>query len=494
MNLNINIKLLQFITSISGILFWFIVAFPFENRNESFSWITQIESSSLIDSITKPWPSIVTFRPLSQSISWVLYNLANNEIYLIQFFNYVLLILAIFLILKISKAKLLTAILFSFGYIFFISAFYYLFHVHGIFYSPLILYCAYLFYIKDDFVHQDKRIVLSLLIAMIVTLLHSYAIVIFTFYISSQFVIHRFKVSKLFKIILPFTFIFLFLIIVFNNNQGTNLSFSILFLNLKTSLYNVEVSGKLSIVVLFFSILSVLYINKISIRIISALVIIFLSIIFFLLGLPLFLILVFSVLIKLFYKKEWVLLSILIPLIIFPAIVSSGAATKSSLFIPFLIFAISLNLNYIESTLLKQNKIIYWILIFLLFILSILSRLGNNLPLVDKITQPILIERDKTYQLSKIIDWYLNSDFKDCKLILSQDQASLNIKTKNLERNQIPPTVQGYLDEYISAKKKELSIKDLDCEIYVTFGNVDLEKILLKEFHSNYAGIAKVYH
>lgn len=488
-----KLNLISIVTSVSGLIFWFILAFPFENRNESYSWLAQIESSTFSDCFIKTWPTIITYRPLSQCFSWLLYYSADKQIFLIQLFNFLLLFFAITVLVIISKNKLFSALLFLFGGFIFISAYYYLFHVHGIFYSPLILYYVYLIVIKDDFLQNRKRIVISFLITLITISVHSYAVIIFLLYLLGQFAKNNFKADRSFKILFFITIVIL--IVILKVNQSNPINPNLLFENLKTSLYNMEVSGKLSLLELSIIPLSALWIKRLNIRLAAIALIIILSSILFILKLPVTLVLILSLYVKLFYQKEYILIGIFSSLVLFPAIVSSGAATKSSLMIPFIIYFISLDLDSIEVFLLKQKYYFYLIFPFLILIFAILSRFEIQIPVINIFTKPLLIEREKTYQLSSIIDWYLSSEFKNCKLTLSQDQIPVNIKTLDVNRLQIPPTSQGYLDEYIEIKKKKLSIKDSGCKIFLVFGkDHSLNDGNIKVFPSRNAGIALVFH
>jgi hypothetical protein len=94
-------------TTVLGISFWFLLAFPFADRNESYIWITYLEKYSFPEIIQNPIPSIRGFRPLAQGATWCLYHLSGGNGILIQWINFVLLCAAIWVVIPLTQwAKL----------------------------------------------------------------------------------------------------------------------------------------------------------------------------------------------------------------------------------------------------------------------------------------------------------------------------------------------------------------------------------------------------
>ena len=122
-----------------GIAFWFFLAFPLADRNESYLWITYLQKYSILEIIENPIPSVRSFRPLAQAAAWCLYHLSGNNGVLIQALNFVLLCVAIRIMISITakhvrdEARLFYLMI---GFVYF-SAFYYIFNLHGIFYSVI---------------------------------------------------------------------------------------------------------------------------------------------------------------------------------------------------------------------------------------------------------------------------------------------------------------------------------------------------------------------
>src|SRR5688500_3673989 len=78
-----------------GISFWFLLGFPFADRNESYIWITYLRQYSFLEIVQNPIPTIRSFRPLAQAATWCLYHLSGSNGTLIQFINFVMLCAAV---------------------------------------------------------------------------------------------------------------------------------------------------------------------------------------------------------------------------------------------------------------------------------------------------------------------------------------------------------------------------------------------------------------
>jgi hypothetical protein len=76
-------------------------------------------------------------------------------------------------------------------------------------------------------------------------------------------------------------------------------------------------------------------------------------------------------------------------------------------------------------------------------------RIGLNIPVVSGLSNPLLAEKEKTFQLAHIITWMKDSPFHDCRLVLYRAANNPAIADNAIDRHNRPPTIQDYLDEYI---------------------------------------------
>jgi hypothetical protein len=479
-------NLILYITSVSGLLFWFISAFPFENRNESYSWIAHLQSFTFIESITEKLPSIVTFRPLSQGIVWLLYNAAGGEIYLVQVFNFLVLMISFFLLLKTFGEKFLTSLfLMAAGFIF-ISVFYYLFHVHGVFYSPMILFYAGLLYYYKKYPAGNLFLIISFSAAIIFSAIHTYSIIIYIAFLAGILVEKKFRTGAVFYIVLFLTLLTA-LILIDKSGSTPGLTFISAYNNLRNSLYSAEVSGKLSPVIILL--LAAQNFNlKNRQMIVSLILLTAAGILFMLSSLPVLFLLIIYAGIKLFRKNEWTMLMLLCALVVFPAIVETGAPTKSALLIP-LLFIVS---GSIDSEEFIKDRLRPFIAAVspILILFALLTRLNVQVPVLTSVTRPVIAEREKTLQMDEIMEWYLNSEYRGCSLSFEVEQVPLNVKTLNIDRNALPPTADQYIAEYISSK----TIINPKCRLVISFGDMEIPngKILFSSTYK-YSGTSRVY-
>ncbi len=170
-----------------GISFWFLLAFPFSNRNESYVWIAYFDHYSFIEIIQNSIPTIINYRPLAQIIAWSLYHLSGGNIILVQLINYCILCAAIWNMVGLTepgKQLSIRVLYFVIGFIY-ISTFYYIFNLHGIFYSPILLLVTLLLKAKDQIIVQWKK---WLVICLVMTLFHPFIIVLYVAYLTGWFI------------------------------------------------------------------------------------------------------------------------------------------------------------------------------------------------------------------------------------------------------------------------------------------------------------------
>jgi hypothetical protein len=165
--------------SIAGLSFWFFLGFPFANHNESYVWVVPLSRLGLLDVLSKPFGVVASFRGLGMLTAWLGYRLSGGSIYPQQVFNYLGAALAwLILFSAIKEKKLFAWESFFVGGVFF-SGYIYLFHLHGVFYSPLLMFLAFLLAlsISNNGV-KTSWLVISSILAAITSLYHPFAILV----------------------------------------------------------------------------------------------------------------------------------------------------------------------------------------------------------------------------------------------------------------------------------------------------------------------------
>ncbi|MGH3055479.1 MAG: hypothetical protein ACRDL7_10935, partial [Gaiellaceae bacterium] len=162
----------------AGIWFWFLVGFPFANHNESYDWVVWLERLDFRGALAGNLPSVTSLRPLATGLAWLLYRCAGRSIAPVELLNFAVTLMAWnALLLACTERRLFTLLALLTGGVFF-SGYLYLFHLHGIFYGPLLLMLAGL-------IHESVRgwsgpaLARWCAIALLMALVHPFSLVFF---------------------------------------------------------------------------------------------------------------------------------------------------------------------------------------------------------------------------------------------------------------------------------------------------------------------------
>jgi len=161
--------------AVAGLAFWFVVGLPWGPHNESFDWVVRLEQRSFLQALCDRFPSVLSLRPLGTGPAWLLYRLGGHDVGLVQVVNAVLALAAWALVAaRMAERRLFAVLAFVTGGVFF-SGYIWVFHLHGIFYGPLLLYVAALALAARGPI--DLQSVLGAFVgALLVALAHPYAL------------------------------------------------------------------------------------------------------------------------------------------------------------------------------------------------------------------------------------------------------------------------------------------------------------------------------
>src|SRR5262249_61572526 len=121
------------------------------------------------------FPSVLSLRPLGTGPAWLLYRFGGHDVALVQFANAALALLAWAWVLHGARERhVLAALSLVAGGVFF-AGYIWVFHLHGIFYGPLIFYVAAL--VRSARGPLDLRTLLGVFVGGALTALaHPYAL------------------------------------------------------------------------------------------------------------------------------------------------------------------------------------------------------------------------------------------------------------------------------------------------------------------------------
>lgn len=159
----------------AGLGFWFWVGLPWAPHNESFDWIVQLETRTLWATLFEQLPTVLSLRPLGTGPAWLLYRLGGHDVALVEVLNAALALLAwVWAAHGVREKRLFALLALVAGGVFF-TGYIWVFHLHGIFYGPLLLFVASMARAARS--PLDLRALLGVFVgALLTALAHPYAL------------------------------------------------------------------------------------------------------------------------------------------------------------------------------------------------------------------------------------------------------------------------------------------------------------------------------
>lgn len=127
---------------LAGFLLWFVVGLPWGPHTESFDWMVRLDTMSLPEAVSARLPSVLSLRPLGVGLAWIAYRTGGHDVALAQFVNAALTLLAWWWLGRaVAEKRAFALVALAVGGACF-AGYIYVFHLHGVFYAPLLLYLA----------------------------------------------------------------------------------------------------------------------------------------------------------------------------------------------------------------------------------------------------------------------------------------------------------------------------------------------------------------
>jgi hypothetical protein len=480
------------VISILGISFLFFLGFPFGNHNESYLWIAQFKNMDIFDVLTKQLQPVATFRPLGNLTAWITYKLSGG-IWLQQLLNWLFVLIALVILFFSAASKsffgfiafLVTSAFFS-GYIF-------LFHLHGVFYGPLLVYISILLSFSDRPSSRSQNVFLIFILTLLVALYHPFSLLVYAFFLVGYFFQHQKQLNHSHVIVFVLLFIVTILLQYLILQSRETLSITKMFHGILVTFRMVEVYTILSILAALLSFITIWTIPTTNIkRLVSVFVISALSGVFLYYNIPVLLLWICILSIQSIMQKRWILLSLMLSTLLFPAATATGSPSYSV----FVLIASSYAMVYLFRFQQFERFLqrYYWLVrlfVTCCILLFFFIKTGNHIPVVSNIVNPILAEKEKTNQLEIIISWYQHSNFSSRRLQLFDSAENPSVASNAINRKHRPPTSQKYLDAYLG---KCVSSLPESIPLVITFGDKYLQsRKILFSVPGRYNGTAIVF-
>jgi hypothetical protein len=189
-------------------------------------------------------------------------------------------------------------------------------------------------------------------------------------------------------------------------------------------------------------------------------IVVALSLVFFMKGLPVLLLWVCAILIKLFRTQSWSLFFLMTAAALLPFGGGIGTPIFALFAIIVAVYVTALGWSQAEKALsfIKARYTIGTTIALLIVVLMV--RAGINVPIVTTVASPLLTERERTYQLETILAWLHNSKYCSYGIAFAANAGSPIDSIDNvITRRNRPP---ADLDDVTKFWKTVLSCRNAD--------------------------------
>ncbi len=482
---------------LSGILFWTILGFPFQHHNESYIWAVHLHQGTFLDCVLHKMVTVANHRPFGQATAWVTFVLSGDSVVPAQIFNVAVALAAWALMLRVVKQRRVFAVagmavggtLFS-GYI-------YLFHLHGVFYSPVLLLLVVLVALFE-YGEARRSILLATLAALAAAMFHPYALLLFIAAaagagIRGWTVLPRRTLLGLAAATLAAVVAIIVLVLL--PGDAIPATMHQRWAGFLTSYRATEIHPLVSGVAAVLALLTAASTPGESRRRMLFLVLTGVAVaVLALAGLPLLFAWIGAGIAKMVLLRRWSLAAMIAVATLLPAIAPTGSPTYSIYVCMLLAVAVSYEWETMEQKFAHLWPGAVAVSCSVAIVLAIVLRAGVEVPLLSRFTTPILAERERTEQLVTIIDWWKSSPYAGQPIGLAQEAVN-PVDMKDVgERRFRPPTSKSYLARYLTYRFGKNAGGDYrEPRLLILFGGAPLDdSTMVYETQGMSAGPARV--
>jgi hypothetical protein len=437
---------------LSGFAFWFILGYPFQHHNESYIWAVHLDSLSFGQSVLHKMVPVANHRPLGQAVIWLTYRLSDGSVAPAQVFNFVVAICAwIFAFWTIRERRVFAVAGLIVGSMLF-SGYIYIFHLHGAFYSAVLVGMILFVRVFED--GEGKRLTLvTALAALVAALFHPYALLLFLGAAGGAFLKHWRDYSRIqmvhicAAIAMAVLMVFVLVLLPGNNEIAT---FPARVSGLLMSYTATEVHPIIVVMIALLGLLTAANagLDRRGTTILTAVVALLVAALF-VSGLPVILAWVAAAIVKCIIRKRYSTTALIAVASILPAFAPTGSPTYVIFVVMMCAYVLAQDAGLVENFLQRIPHATGMAVLFAAIVVAVMLRSGVNVPVVARLAAPVLSERERTEQLVDILTWWRQSPYAG--QLISLGQAALNpVEMKDpADRKYRPPTANRYLIPYI---------------------------------------------
>ena len=440
--------------AVSGLAFWFLVGFPFGHHNESYVWIERLSTHDVSRVAWHHFYGAAGYRPLAMLLAWAMFQVGDGSLVPIQLLNFLVTILAWWSLSQaaVYRRTFALAALVGGGLLF--SGYIYLFHLHGVFYGPMLLWLAWAVRASEGEL-TPRQLGILFVTAIVVALVHTYTLVLCLALIGGTMV-ERGWLRR------PGVLAFALgsclagaVLIAVSAPQGLLTAPMRGMIGLATSLRAVEVNRIVSVASVLLALVTVASTRWPShaVKLIALATTLISALVLSLNEVPLLFVWLVAGGVKACLHRRWALALMLLASLGLPFVGGSGSPTYVVFALALLIFLVAVDADGIEQRLrgLKPGHALA--ASGLLVFLALVVRSGVNVPVITRLARPVLAEKERTHQGERILREILASPWRAHPVRLASD-ALVPIATGGaVDRRQRAPTQQVCIDDYLEYKR-----------------------------------------
>jgi hypothetical protein len=436
-----------------GLSFWFLLGFPYANHNESFVIVAQLKDMGFGDVLTQRIYPVANYRPLGQAVAWIGYQVGDGTVFPVEAFNYLVAAAAwvlLFTALRERRVFAFTALITG-GVLF--TGYIYLFHLHGVFYSPLLVLVAMLFWVDGAELNRKRLIVFSVC-ALVAAFFHPYALPVYLAGLAGMVAERRGSLAGLRGMIAGFVVATLLLIVVLviAPRHESVLTRAEMYDGFLASYRMVEINLIVSATALCLAVLTALSLpGNVWIRYSTAAGAVVIGVLLIKTGVPVLLLWIVVCLFKAVLMKKWWMVLVLGGTALFPAPAATGSPTYAIFALMICAGILPYGWTVLENRIGAPVRLAAMVVIAMAVVMLVLLRFGVDLPVVSGIARPLLAEQERTFQMEQIVRWLLASEYATYEPVFVRKSSNPTDASDAIDRTHRPPTDQEYLSKYTRA-------------------------------------------
>lgn len=440
------------VLAVASLGLWFGLGFPWDHHNESLVWVTDMQRAGIAHLFDwHPIRPVQTWRPLGVAMAWTGWQLTQG-IALQQALNFAITVLAWWVALRASTARLAFGFAALLALAGFFSPYIYLFHLHGVFYGPLLVFLAWL--LGRERLPADtgwNSAVSLLLLAGLAAMFHTFAFLFFAAYVGASWLELALR-ERRWPSPLPavVTIVVAAAVTKLLVSGSSDLASGDPVLGLLTSYRALELNVLLSLLAGFFAVVAAAVAGRVhggSPLLLGGLALA-VSALLHVIGLPVTFAWILVCGIRALFERRLRLAALLGICALLPVATSTGSPTYT-VYVLMPCLLITVDGLAIPAARLVLVRALGVAAVAATFGLLTLLRLEIPVPVVDGLAASLRAEGEKTHQLKEALDWLAADTSLTGQLALCS-QADFPIRSGNpLNRQFRPPTPEWPLGEYL---------------------------------------------